>query len=62
MPKTVKGDPLRFFNTQFVAKYQKIEREPFGDNKNFSKKSRKAGSHSAEKSGNLLLRNACKKN
>ena len=25
MPKTVKGDPLRFFNIHSVAKYQKIE-------------------------------------
>ena len=31
MPKTVKGDPSGFINIHSVAKYQKIERRPFGD-------------------------------
>ena len=32
MPKkTERGDPLGFFNIHSVAKYQKIERGPFGD-------------------------------
>ena len=31
--KCKKGYPLGFLKTQFVAKYQKIERGPFGDNK-----------------------------
>ena len=64
MPKTVK-EPSRFFSIHYVAKYQKIGGGPFRDIKKFSKKvssqSRKGGFHSAEKSGNLLLRNACKK-
>ena len=30
MPKTVKGDPLRFLNIHSVAKFQKTEGRPFG--------------------------------
>ena len=41
--KIVKGGPLGFLKVQFVAKYQKNRRGPFGDKK-FEKKS-----HSAEK-------------
>ena len=42
--KCKRGDPLGFINIYSVAKYQKLERGPFGDIKNFIKKS-----HSAEK-------------
>ena len=50
-------------NILTVAKYQKLKGGTFVDNQKTSQKSHKAerGSHSAEKSGNLLLRNACKK-
>ena len=38
MPKTVKGDPLRFLKNHSVAKFQKkIEGEPFESLKNFRK-------------------------
>ena len=41
MPKkTERGDPLEFSNIHFVAKQQKIEGGPFGDEKKFRKKSR----------------------
>ena len=36
-----KNDPLRFYNNQSVAKYQKIEGGPFGDFTKMSKKKRK---------------------
>ena len=36
--KIGKGGVLEFLKIQFVAKYQKIERGPFGDIKNFSRK------------------------
>ena len=38
MPKTVKGDPLRFYNIHSVEKYQKIEGGPSGDFTEISKK------------------------
>ena len=60
MPRTVKEGHIHS-----VAKYQKIEGGLFGDFETFSKKvsqSRKGGKVSMpKKSGNLLLRNACKK-
>ena len=34
-PKNVKGDPLRFFNIHYFAKYQKNEGGLFEDNRPF---------------------------
>ena len=42
MPKTVKGDSLRFLNIHSFAKFEKkIEGGPFGDFEKFSKKNKK---------------------
>ena len=41
MPKTERGDPLRFFNTHSVAKFRKIEGGLFGVFKKISKKKQK---------------------
>ena len=38
VPKNVKGGLFEVFNSQFVAKYQKIEKRLFGTLKNFRKK------------------------
>ena len=43
MPKkTERGDPLGFFNIHSVAKHQKMQGGPFGENFFFEKKSRSA--------------------
>ena len=66
--KSPQGTLWDFLNIRSLAKHQKIERKnPLGTLKNCQKslrgtQSRKGGkSHSAEKSGSLLLRNACEK-
>ena len=47
--KSEKRDRVRFFSIRSVAKYQKKEGRPFGDNEKFSKKTDKAEGGSLSK-------------